>query len=296
MMLVVHELEVLVLIRENARRAAADHKLRQLERRARELQVRLLEMIEVQVAVPAAPDELAGLEIALLREQVCEQRVAGDVERYPNENVRAALVELTGQPPGGRVELEERVTGHEAHALELAHVPGADHDATRIGVGPEALDGLGDLVDGASVGCRPGTPLPAVDRAQLAVLIRPFVPDRDVVFAQPGDVGVATQEPQQLVDQRPQVDLPGGDQREAAAEIEAHLVRKHRQGAGAGPVTLAHALGPDPAHQLQVLFHCAMAKLPEGARTRYAHTSSAPPAMIIGADSACPSVSQPPAR
>src|SRR5256885_5443908 len=49
--------------------------------------------IQVQVAVPAGPDELAGLEIALLREQVCEQRVAGDVERYPDKNVRAALVE-----------------------------------------------------------------------------------------------------------------------------------------------------------------------------------------------------------
>src|SRR5258707_1753947 len=107
---------------------------------------------------------------------------------------------------------------------------------------------------------------------------------------------VAKQEPETTVEQRPQEELLGGDQREAAAEIEAHLMRKPRQGAGAGAVTLAHALGPDPAHQLQVLFHCAMAKLPEGARTRYAHTSSAPPAMIIGADSACPSVSQPPAR
>src|SRR5438105_1016625 len=170
-----------------------------------------------------------------------------------------------------------------------------EHEVT-IWVAPEPLDGLGDLVDGASALCRPGTPLPAVDRAELPVLIRPFVPDRDLVLTQPGDVGVAAQEPQQLVDQRPQVELLGRHQREAAGEIEAHLVRKHRQGAGAGAVALAHALGPDPAHQLQVLFHCAMAKLPEGARTRYPHASSAPPAMIIGADSTCPSVSQPPAR
>src|SRR6266404_5476103 len=100
MILVVHELEVLVLIRENARRPAADHQLRQRERRTRELQVRLLEMIQVQVAVPAGPDELAGLEIALLREQVCEQRVAGDVERYAEKHIRAALVELAGQASG----------------------------------------------------------------------------------------------------------------------------------------------------------------------------------------------------
>src|SRR5256885_972394 len=190
MMLVIHELEVLVLISENARRAAADQQLRRRERRARELQVRLLEMIQVQVAVAAGPDE----------------------------------------------------------------------------------------------------------RAELAVSIRPLVPDRDPVLAQPGDVGVAAQEPQQLVHHRAYVDLPGGDQREAAGEIEAHLVRKHRQRAGAGAVALAHALGPDPTHQLQVLLHCSMAKLPEGARTQYAHTNSAPPAMTIGADNSCPSVSQPPAR
>src|SRR5947208_4530018 len=182
MVLVIHELEVLVPIGENARRPAADQQLRQRERRARQLQVRLLEMIQVQVAVAAGPDELAGLEIALLREQVREQRVAGDVERYAEKHVRAALVELTGQTSRGHVELEERMTGHQAHALELTHVPGADHDAARIRVAPEPLDGLGDLVDGASALCRPGTPLPAVDRAELPVLIRPFGPDRDAVL------------------------------------------------------------------------------------------------------------------
>src|SRR5256886_7142466 len=179
MVLVIHELEVLVLVGENARRAAADQQLRRRERRARELQVRLLEMIQVQVAVAAGPDELTGLEIALLREQVREQRVAGDVERYAEKHIRAALVELARQAPGGHVELEERMAGHEPHALELTHVPGADHDAARIRVGPEPLDRLGDLVDGAPVGCRPGAPLAAVDRAELAVRIRPLVPDRD---------------------------------------------------------------------------------------------------------------------
>src|SRR5438477_12554016 len=124
MVLVIHELEVLVLVGENARRAAADPQLRQRERRARELQVRLLEMIQVQVAVAAGPDELAGLEIALLREQVREQRVAGDVERYAEKHVRAALVELTGQTSRGHVELEERMTGRsEEHTSELqSHV------------------------------------------------------------------------------------------------------------------------------------------------------------------------------
>ena len=81
------------------------------------------------MAVAAGPDELAHFEVALLREHVREQRIGGDVERHAEENVGAALVELTTQPPVRHVELEERVTGHELHLVELAHVPGADDDA-----------------------------------------------------------------------------------------------------------------------------------------------------------------------
>ena len=44
--------------------------------RARQLLVRLRQMIQVQVAVAAGPDELARLKIALLRDHVREQRVA----------------------------------------------------------------------------------------------------------------------------------------------------------------------------------------------------------------------------
>src|SRR3981081_3697083 len=187
MMLVIHELEVLVLITENARRAAADQQLRQRERRARQLQVRLLEMIQVQVAVAAAPDELAGLEIALLREQVRKQRVAGDVEWYAEKHIRAALVELAGQAPGGHVQLEKRMAGHEPHALELPHVPGADDDAARIRGGFEPLDGLGDLVDGASVGVPPGGPTAARDTAATRARLRPLVPDPEAHLARAAD-------------------------------------------------------------------------------------------------------------
>jgi hypothetical protein len=47
------------------------------------------------------------------------------------------------------------------------------------------------------------------------------------MLAQPGDVGVAPQEPQQLVDQRAHVDLLGRHQREAVGEIDAQLVAEH---------------------------------------------------------------------
>src|SRR5215831_14683202 len=109
--LVVHELKVLIAVVEQARRAAFDREPWQRQWRARELQIRLLEMIEVQVAVAPGPYELARLEIALLREQVGEERIARDVERHAEKEVGAALVELAGEPSAGDIELEERVAG-----------------------------------------------------------------------------------------------------------------------------------------------------------------------------------------
>ena len=57
------------------------------QRGARELQVDLLEVVEVEVAVAAGPDELAEAEVALLRHHVREQRVRRDVERHAEEDV-----------------------------------------------------------------------------------------------------------------------------------------------------------------------------------------------------------------
>ena len=95
----------------------------------------------------------------------------------------------------------------------------------------------------------------AVDRAEIAALVGPFVPDADAVLLQIFDVGVAGQEPEQLVDDRFQVQLLGGDQRKAVGEIEAHLMAEHRQRAGAGAVALLHAVGEDVLHQVEILAH-----------------------------------------
>src|SRR5262245_34571878 len=59
-------------------------------------------------------------------------------------------------------------------------------------------------------------------------------------------VGRALQEPEQLMDDRLHVQLLGGDEREALAEIEAHLMAEERDRAGPGAVpfsgsALAHA-------------------------------------------------------
>src|ERR1700754_4512965 len=92
--LIVQELEVLELILEDRRRLAFDRQARQRQRSALQLLVGLLEMVQVQVAATAGPDEVAGGQIALLREHVRQQGVGSDVERHAEEHFGAALVEL----------------------------------------------------------------------------------------------------------------------------------------------------------------------------------------------------------
>ena len=66
--LVVDNLEVFKLIIENRVRAAFYFKRGQWKRVARKLRVGLLEVITVKVYVAAAPHEISGFEVALLRD------------------------------------------------------------------------------------------------------------------------------------------------------------------------------------------------------------------------------------
>src|SRR5207247_1840157 len=108
----------------------------------------------------------------------------------------------------------------------------------------------------------PMAPLVAVHRAELAVLVGPLVPDRHAALLQPAHIGFAAQEPQQLVDDRLQVQLLGGEQREAVLEREAHLAAEHRERAGPGAVRLAGAALEQLLQQVEILLlagvHIAM--------------------------------------
>ena len=95
----------------------------------------------------------------------------------------------------------------------------------------------------------------AIDRAEVAVLIGPFVPDRDAVLVEIFDIGVAAQKPEQLVDDRFDVQLLGGDERKAALQIEPHLMAEDRAGADAGAVAFFDALGEHAFHQIEILTH-----------------------------------------
>ncbi|MDT4866549.1 hypothetical protein FQZ97_1014070 [compost metagenome] len=93
----------------------------------------------------------------------------------------------------------------------------------------------------------------AIDGAEVAVSVGPLVPDADAVVLQPGDVGLAAQEPQQFDEDRPRVQFLRRQQREALGQVKAHLATEHAQGAGAGAVVAPHAVFEDVPQQVQIL-------------------------------------------
>lgn len=165
-----------------------------------------------------------------------QQRVAGNVERYAQERIGGPLVQVAAQLALCHVKLEKRVTGRQRHLVQIAYVPGAYDHAPAVGVVPELAQHHFDLVDMATIWCRPTAPLVPIHRPKVAVGICPLVPDGDAVLVQPLHISITAQEPQQLTKDAPGVELFGGQQREPLTEVKTHLVAKHAQRAGASAV------------------------------------------------------------
>ncbi len=180
--------------------------------------------------------ELPSLKPAFVGDQMGQQRVARDVERHAEKDVGRALIELAREPAAIDVELEQAMAGRELHALDLGDVPGRDDEAARVGVAADLVDHPGDLIIGPPVRPLPGAPLLAVDRTEIAVRVGPFVPDRDAMRLEIGDVGVAAQEPDQFAHDRLEMQPLRRDERKALREIETKLPAEQRAHARSGAV------------------------------------------------------------
>src|SRR5882757_6535989 len=150
--------------------------------------------------VPEGVDERSGFEPADLGDHERQQRIRGDIEGYAQEYVRTPLIQLTAESlPAIRIachiELKQRMTRHKRHIRQIGHVPGADDEATAVGILFYLLDDLGDLVDDPAVGAFPATPLFAIYGSELTISIRPFVPDAYTMLMQIPDIRLTPQEP-----------------------------------------------------------------------------------------------------
>ena len=269
--LVANELEVLDLVAGDSLRLAQDAHRRQRLRGARQLQLGLLEVVEVQVNVATGPDELTRPQVRVLSNYHRQQCVAGDVEGHAQEDVGRPLVQLAVQerlPTVTRwsyIELEQQVARWQRHLVDIGWVPGSDDVSTAVWVSPDGLHDLANLVDPLILITIPVervvatkvTPLMTVHWPKVTVLVGPLVPDTDTTLLEPADVRIAAQEPDQLADDAAQVELLGCEDREALLQIEPHLVAKHAARAGTSAVVLVDAVVQYVLEQIEVLTHLA---------------------------------------
>ena len=92
MRVVTLELEIVEGEIEEALHIRIDMQHRQGSRLARELLVRLLQMIEIEMSVAECVDELARLKPRHLCHHHGEERIGSDVERHTEKNVRTSLI------------------------------------------------------------------------------------------------------------------------------------------------------------------------------------------------------------
>ena len=90
---------------------------------ALKLEARLLDVIEIEVCIAEGVDQLPRLQPGHLRHHHRQQGVGGDVERYAEENIARALIELARQLSVRNVELEQAMAGRQRHGIDVRRVP-----------------------------------------------------------------------------------------------------------------------------------------------------------------------------
>ena len=190
-------------------------------------------------------DKLARLQARDLCHHLQKKGIRGNVERHSEKGVCTALVELEAQLTIGHIKLEKAVAWRQFHGLYVRHIPGTDNHAARVGIVLDLMKHLFDLVDMAAIVVLPCSPLTAIHRTEVAMLIGPLIPNADTVVLQILHIGVALQEPQQFVNDGFQMHFLGSDQRKTIFKIETHLMAKHTDGACAGAVVALHTFCGD---------------------------------------------------
>src|SRR5439155_224729 len=149
------------------------------------------EVVGIEMTVAAGPDEHAGVQAALPRQHVREERIGSDVEWDAEKDVGAALIELQVEASARDLRLKEAMARRQGHAADLAGVPGGDDLPPGVRIAFDQLHQIGDLVDVMALRRLPVAPLFSVNGTEIAILVSPLVPDPDVPLFEPADIRVA---------------------------------------------------------------------------------------------------------
>ena len=92
-------------------------------------------------------------------------------------------------------------------------------------------------------------------RAQVAVFVRPFIPDPHSVLLKILDIGISGNEPQEFVYDGLEMQFFRSQHWKSFAQVKAHLMSEDTLCARTGAVGLHGSAGADTAQKFKVLFH-----------------------------------------
>jgi hypothetical protein len=147
------------------------------------------------------------------------------------------------------------VARRQRHRPDLARVPCGDDVPAAVGICFDLRDDLVNLVDAAVIGGAPIRPLRTINAAQIAVGVRPFVPDGHAIRVERFYVRVAAQKPEQFVGDGFEMGFLGGDERKVLTQRKPHLRAENGKGACASAVSLELSVFEDVPQQIEVLNH-----------------------------------------
>ena len=176
-------------------------------------------------------------------------------DRNAEEDVRAALIQLAAQFAILNEKLEQSMARRQRHLPDFANVPRTDDVPPAVGIFFDLRDDLVNLVDRAAVGGAPVAPLRAIDAAQITIAVGQFIPDRHAVLVEILGIGVAAQEPEQLVDDRFEVEFFGGQHRKTISQRKSRLCAEDRIRSGARAVVFEFPAFQHQAQELMILNH-----------------------------------------
>lgn len=83
------------------------------------------------------------------------------------------------------------MTRGKCHSGNISRVPCANDKSTRVGIAFNLLKQIGNLIDTFAISARPRPPLITINRSEIPLLIRPFIPNTHPIFFQISNVGIA---------------------------------------------------------------------------------------------------------
>ena len=95
----------------------------------------------------------------------------------------------------------------------------------------------------------------AVDRSEIAVFIRPFIPDRHTMVLKILYIRISCNKPQQFIDDGLEMNFLGCQERKTFAQVITHLITEHTLGAGSGAVTFHSSVFTDMFQKFEILLH-----------------------------------------